>query len=181
MAAFDLAEAARQGRGETIPPRWRKFPASRSTLWVNFISYACACLVMLGIAIYLLISGAAQNTAILEFSAFVALGVIFLSISLRLVAPLRNRAGYFSLITTDGFVLVAGHKVVGLPFAEIKAAQREPGLLGTKLVVERRSGKALVLPIGRVYGAGTLREIEEGLTASLASQSQGKPKKARRG
>lgn len=181
MAAFNSEEAARQGRSGTIPAGWKKYAVSRGALWLNVLSYAGCGLVLAGAALYLLISGSAQTTSIIEFSVLVILAFIFLLIGLRLLPPLRNPATHFFLITTDGFVQVAGQKVSGLSFAEISAARREPGLLGTKLVVQRRSGTTLVLPIGRVYGAGTLREIEEALTASIKPDGQGKPKKARRG
>ena len=108
------------------------------------------------------------------------LGLIFLSITLRLIPPLLNRAGHFFLVTTDGFVLAAGRKLSGLPLTEISAASREPGLMGAKLVLQRRSEKALVLPIARVYGTRALREMEETLTTAIKASGQQKKKKTKR-
>jgi hypothetical protein len=180
MAAFNSEEAARQGRSETIPAGWTKYAVSRGALWLNVLSYGGCGLILAGAALYLLLSGAAQTTSIVEFGALVILAFIFLLIGLRLIPPLRNQASHFFLITPDGFVQVAGQKISGLPFSEISAARREPGLLGAKLVVQQRSSKTLVLPIGRLYGAGTLREIEETLTAGITPDGQGKLRKARR-
>ena len=173
MPAFDLQAAARQGRSGTIPPTWTRFPISRVTLWLNFISYGLGALIFLTIPlIYLLITRASsQNISLLEALVAFILGLIFLRISLGLLPPVIQRARHFLLVTPDGFVQVAGRKVVGLAFTEISSARAEPGLLGAKLVVHQRAGKALVLPIGRIYGGRTLRKMEEALSASAKAQA----------
>lgn len=187
MAAFDIQEAARQGRSGTIPPTWTKFSISRVTLWLNFMSYGLGALIFLAIPlVYLLITRASnQSISLLEALVAFILGLIFLRISLGLLPPVIQGVRHFLLVTPDGFVQVAGRKVVGLAFTEISSARAEPGLLGAKLVVHRRAGKTLVLPIGRVYGGRTLRKMEEALnatvkaqTASATIESQKKPQTA---
>ncbi|HEU5200177.1 MAG TPA: hypothetical protein VFU32_11100 [Ktedonobacterales bacterium] len=181
MAAFDREEAARQGRGETIPTGWTKFAPSSRALWLNLISYGLCALLLFGLIPFLLITGnTGQAVSPLEAAASFGLGLIFLFILLRLIPPLLNKAGHFFLVTTDGFVLVAGRKVIGMPLAEISAASREPGLLGAKLVIQQRTGKALALPIGRVYGTRALREMEETLAAAIKASGQEKRKKTKR-
>jgi hypothetical protein len=181
MAAFDKEEAARQGRGETIPTGWTKYTPSSRALWLNLISYGLCTLLLFGLIPLLLITGdTGQTVSPLEAAASSVLGLVFLFIFLRLIPPLLNKAGHFFLVTNIGFVLVAGRKVIGLPLAEISAASREPGLLGAKLVIQQRSGKALALSIGRVYGTRALREMEETLTSTLKASDQGKRKKAKR-
>ncbi len=182
MAAFNLEEAARLGRSETLPPKWTKFSVSRATVWSNFIVYASGALLLLGFAIYLFITGlltssSGQTTAPFAPLALLVLGFIFLTVSLRILPPLIRSDLHFFLITPDGFVNAAGSRLVGLPFTEISSASREPGLLGVKLVVRPRSGKLLVLPIGRIYGARKLREMEDALTAALKQPGQSKRQK----
>ncbi len=174
MAAFNLEEAARQGRSGTIPPNWTRFSVSRAAVWSNGIIYFVGALLLFGSAVYLFITDSGQTSTPFASVALLVLGVIFLVVSLRILPPLLKSSHHFFLITTSGFVHVAGSRLVGLPFAEISSASREPGLLGTKLVVRQRSGKTLVLPIGRVYGARALREIEDALTAALKSSDQSK-------
>jgi hypothetical protein len=181
MAAFNREEVARQGRGEAIPTGWTRYSPSNRALWLNLISYGLCTLLLFGLIPYLLITdNTGQAVSPLEAAASFVLGLIFLSITLRLIPPLLNRAGHFFLVTTDGFVLVAGRKLIGLPLTEISAASREPGLLGAKLVLRRRSGKALVLPIARVYGTRALREMEETLTTAINAGGQQKRKKTKR-
>lgn len=181
MAAFNIEEAARQGHGENIPAGWTRFSPSSRALWLNLISYGLCTLLLFGLIPYLLITGTtSQAVSPLEAGASFVLGLLFLSIFLRLIPPLLNRAGHFFLVTTEGFVLVAGRKLTGLPLTEISAASREPGLLGAKLVLQRRSEKALVLPIARVYGTRALREMEETLTAAINASGQQKKKKTKR-
>lgn len=181
MAAFNIEEAARQGRSEAIPVGWTRFSPSTRTLWLNLISYGLCALLLFGLIPFLLITGnTSQSTSPVEAVASFVLGLIFLSIFLRLIPPLVNKVGHFFLITTDGFVLVAGRKVIGLPLTEISLASREPGLLGAKLVLQQRSGKALALPIGRVYGAQALRGMEESLTSAIKASGQEKRKKTKR-
>lgn len=181
MAAFDKEEAARQGRGETIPTGWTKFAPSTRALWLNLISYGLCTLLLFGLIPFLLITGNTnQAVSPLEAAASCVLGLVFLSIFLRLIPPLLNKAGHFFLVTNTGFVLVAGRKVTGTPLAEISAASREPGLLGAKLVIQQRSGKALAFSIGRVYGTRALREMEETLTAAIKTSGQEKRKKTKR-
>ena len=181
MAAFNTEEAARQGRSEAIPTGWTKFSPSGRALWLNLVSYGLGTLLLFGLIPFLLITGnTGQSVSPVEAAASGVLGVIFLSIFLRLIPPLLNKAGHFFLVTNDGFVLVGGRKVTGLPLAEISAASREPGLLGAKLVVQRRSGKALALSIGRIYGTRALREMEETLTTASKASGQQKRKKTRR-
>ena len=181
MAAFNTEDAARQGRSEAIPTGWTKYSPSNRALWLNLISYGLCMLLLFGLIPFLLITGnTRQPVSPLEAAASCVLGLIFFSIFLRLIPPLLNRAGHFLLVTSDGFVLVAGRKVTGMPFTETSTASREPGLLGAKLVIQRRSGKALALPIGRVYGTRALREMEETLTAAIKASSQEKRKKTKR-
>lgn len=171
MAAFDKEEVARQGRSGDIPPTWSRFTISRGTLWLNLICYGLGGVIFLLIPLYLLITdpGSQNNSPLGDGVAFV-LGLIFLWIGLRVLPPVLQSARHFFLVTPDGFVQVAGKRVIGLPLAEISGARTEPGLLGSKLVVQQHSGKALVLPIGRVYGGRTLRKMEEALTASSKAQ-----------
>jgi hypothetical protein len=182
MAAFNLEEAARQGRSGTIPPKWTRFSVSRGAAWSNLIIYSIGSLFILGSAIYLFITGAlssgpGQTTSPFLLLVLLVLGFLFLGVSLRVLPTLIRSDRHFFLITPDGFVSVAGSKLVGLPFTEISSASREPGLMGTKLVVRQRAGKALVLPIGRTYGARALREMEEALTAALKAPTQSKRQK----
>jgi len=179
MAAFDLEETARQGRSGAIPPKWTRFSVSRSAVWLNLIIYGAGALILLGVAIYLFITGVfsaspGQTTSPFLALALAVLGFVFLAVSLRVLPALINGAGHFFLITPDGFVLVAGKKLVGLPFTELRHASREPGLLGAKLVAQRRSGRPLALPIGRIYGTRALREMEEALAAGLKPADRNK-------
>jgi hypothetical protein len=190
--AFDLEEAARQGRSGTIPAEWTIFRVARGALWLNLLSYAACALLLLGVAAYLFVSNSALlpgNSANaspispLEAAAFVVLGFIFLIVVVRLLPALINEAGHFFLVTREGFVAVAGRRVVGLPFGEMKTASREAGLLGAKLVVQRKTGKTLVLPLGRIYGTRALRQMEEVLTTGINAPNDertGKRKKSKR-
>jgi hypothetical protein len=183
MAAFDMEEAARLGRTNTFPSTWTKFPVSRSAIWRNCIIYILGALLVFGVAFYLIDPGllpggsnTSSNQAIapFEFVAFLIFGCVFLGVGLRKIPVLLKSDQYFLLITTAGFVYVADKKLVGLPFAEISSATRQPGWLGGKLVVRRPAGRSLVLPIGHFYSVRTIREIEETLTAALTPPNQGK-------
>jgi hypothetical protein len=171
MAAFDKEEAAQQGRKGIIPPTWTRFSISRVALWINLIGYGLGALVFLAVPLYLLIAMSGQGIAPVEDGIGFLLGLIFLWITLRLLPPAIQSAQHFCLMTPGGFVQVAGKKVVGLPMAEIRSARVEPGLLGAKLVVQQTTGKALVLPIGRIYGGRTLRKMEEALNGSAKSST----------
>lgn len=186
MAAFNLEEAARQGRGETLPSGWTRFSVSRGTLWSNFIIYTVGAVVVFGLAVYLFITGSLpggtpgdQGFAPLEFVGLLIGGCIFLWIGLRIIPLLIKSQQYFFLITGEGFVYVADKKLVGLPFAEISGTYRQIGLLGGKLVIQRPAGGRLVLSIGRFYATRTVREMEETLVAALKSASQSKRGKRR--
>src|ERR1051326_9528993 len=83
--AFNLEEAARQGRSETIPSTWTKFPASRGVLWINCLVYVLGGLIIFGLATSILISGSLpggsngdDGLAPLEFIALVIFGGFFL-------------------------------------------------------------------------------------------------------
>ncbi len=182
MAAFDLEEAARQGRSGAIPPKWNRFSVSRGTLWFNLTVYGIAALILIGAAVYVFITGVFSSnsspiSAPFEAGALLILGFIFLAVSLRVLPALINSAGHFFLITPNGFVLVSGRRLVGLPLSEIRAASREQGMLGAKLVVQPHAGRPLILPIGRIYGTRALREMEEALMAGLKPADQDKRKK----
>jgi hypothetical protein len=183
MAAFNLEEAARQGHGETTPPGWTKFPASHGVILANLLIYIIGAAVVFGLAVYISITGSLpggangdQGFAPLEFVALLIFGCIFLVVGLRMIPALLKGDQYFFLITNSGFVYVAGKKLMGLPFAEISSAYRQVGLLGGKLVVRQRAGKTLVVPLGRLYSAHTVHQMEEALAASLkpASSKRGK-------
>jgi hypothetical protein len=186
--AFDLEEAARQGRSGTIPQEWKMFRVSRGTAWLNLLSYLACGVALLGLAVYLFVTSSAflpgsstndQPLSPIGLALLVILGFIFLLIAVRLLPPLLNGAGHFFLVTQEGFVMVEGRRVVGLPFSEMKAANREAGMLGAKLVAQRKAGKTLVLPLGRVYGPRALRQMEEALNAGV-SASQEHPQKTRK-
>jgi len=181
MAAFNMEEAARQGRGETIPAGWARFPASRGALWTNFTIYTVGAALIFGLAVYLFITGSLpggtpgdQGLAPYEFVGLLIFGCLFLSVGLRLIPPLRKSSRYFFLITPDGFVYVADKKLVGLAMSEISSAYRQTGWLGGKLVVMRNADRSLVLRIGHFYPVQTIREIEETLIAALKPASQSK-------
>ncbi len=190
--AFDLEEAARQGRSGNIPQEWTLFRVSRGTVWLNLLVYLACGLLLLGLAGYLFATSSAslpgssahdQPLSPIGLALLVILGFIFLIIAIRLLPPLLSSAGHFFLVTREGFVAVAGQRVVGLAFSEMKAASREAGMLGAKLVVQRKTGKTLVLPLGRVYGTRALRQMEEVLTAGITTpkeESKGRRKKSKR-
>jgi hypothetical protein len=184
MAAFDVEKAARQGRSETIPATWTKFPASRGAIWSNFLIYLVGALLIFGLDIFIVITGSLpggtngdQGLAPLEFVTLLIFGFIFLFVGFRMIPPLIKSDQYFFLITTDGFVYVADKKLAGLSFAEMRSVYRQPGLFGGKLVVQRRSGKSLALSIGRFYATRTARAMEEALTAGIKSIEQNKREK----
>ncbi|HEY7347529.1 MAG TPA: hypothetical protein VH599_04365 [Ktedonobacterales bacterium] len=184
MAAFDIEEAALQGRGEAIPPVWARFAVSRSAIWTNFTIYTVGAVLTFGLAAYLFIAGSLpggsngdDGLAPIEFVALLACGCLFLSVGLRLIPPLRKSSQYFFLVTPDGFVFVAGKKLIGSPFTKITSAYRQPGLLGGKLVVLREADRSLALRIGHFYSVQTIREIEEALVANLKPVSRSKPAK----
>ncbi len=181
MAAFNVEEAARQGRSETIPPAWTRFPASRSAIQTNIIIYTLGAVIVFGLAIYLFVTGSLpggtrgdEGFAAFELVALVIFGCLFLSIGLRMIPSLLNSDQYFFLITNDGFVYAAGKKLMGLPLSEVSIAYRQAGLLGGKLVVRQRSGGVLNIPLGRYYTTQAVREMEETLLASLNSGSKSK-------
>ena len=188
--AFDLEAAARQGRSGTIPPEWTMFRVVRGTVWLNLLSYLACGVLLIGLAIYL----SATNSSYLPGSSgndlpispigwvlLIVLGFLFLLIVVRLLPPLINGAGHFFLVTQEGFVVVEGRRVVGLPFNEMKAANRGAGMLGAKLVVQRKVGRALVLSLGRVYGARALRQMEETLNAGINAPQENQPKTRKKG
>jgi hypothetical protein len=185
MAAFNLEEAARQGRSEMIPAAWTKFPASRGAIWFNFITYTIGGLFVLGLAVYLFVTGSLPGDSSgegglepFEVLAFLIFGCLFLAVGLRMIPSLLKSDQYFFLITGEGFVYVAGKELAGLPFTEISSAYRQTGWLGGKLVVRQNVGKALVLPLGRLFTTRAVREMEEGLLAAL--QPANKSKRANR-
>ncbi|HEY7357569.1 MAG TPA: hypothetical protein VH590_13920 [Ktedonobacterales bacterium] len=176
MAAFNMEEAARQGRSEPLPAGWTKFPASRGATLTNVLIYIIGAALVFGLAAYIALTGSLpggtpgdQGLAPIEFVALLGFGVVFLVVGLRMIPALRNSDQYFFLLTREGFVYAAGKKLMGLPFAEISGAYRQSGLLGGKLVVNRHTGRALVVPLGRFYTTQAVREIEETLNASLKS------------
>lgn len=188
--AFDLEETARQGRSGTIPPEWTMFRVVRGTVWLNLLSYLACGALLIGVAIYL----SATNSSYLPGSSandlpispigwvlLIVLGFIFLLIVVRLLPPLINGAGHFFLVTPEGFVVVEGRRVVGLPFSEMKAANREAGMLGAKLVVQRKVGRALVLSLGRIYGTRALRQMEETLNAGINAPQENQQKTRKKG
>lgn len=184
MAAFNLEEAARQGRGETLPAGWTRFPASRGALWTNFTIYTVGAVLVFGLAAYLFITGSLpggapgdQGFAPFEFVGLLIFGGLFLSVGLRLIPPLRKSSRYFFLITPDGFVYVADKKLVGLSLSEISSAYRQTGWLGGKLIVLRNADRSLALRIGHFYPVRTIREIEETLIAALKPASRNKSRK----
>jgi len=184
MAAFNVEEAARQGRSDTIPPTWTKFPASRSAIRSNIIIYIVGAALLFGLAAYLFTTGSMpggtrgdDGFAPFELVALFLFGCLFLSISLRLIPPLLKSDQYFCLITSDGFVYAADKKLIGSPLAEISTAYRQVGLLGGKLVVRQHSGSVLNIPLGRFYTTQAVREVEEMLNASLKSVGKSKREK----
>jgi hypothetical protein len=179
MAAFNLEDAARQGRGETIPPTWTKFPASHGVILANLLIYIIGAVLLFGLAAYIVVTGSLpggtngdQGLAPLEVVALLIFGGIFLVIGLRMIPALFKRDHYFFLITNQGFVCAAGEKLMGLPFAEISSVYRQSGLLGGKLVVRRQADRSLVIPLGRFYTTQAAREMEEALAASLKPDSK---------
>jgi hypothetical protein len=181
MAAFNLEEAARQGRSEAIPPTWARFPASRRTIRTNLIIYLAGAVIIFGLAIYLAVTGSLpggtngdQGLAPLELVFLLVFGCVFLVVGLRMIPSLLNSDHYFFLLTTDGFVYVAGKKLTGLPFTAVRGAYRQPGLLGGKLVVLQHEGKSLALTLGRYYSTPTVRDMEEALNAALKPASKSK-------
>ncbi len=184
MAAFNLEDAARQGRSEAIPPTWTKFPASRGAIRTNLIIYLVGAVLIFGLAIYLAVTGSLpggtngdQGLAPVELLLLLVFGCVFLVIGLRMIPPLFKSDQYFFLLTPNGFVYAAGKKLVGLPFTDVRGAYRQPGLLGGKLVILQHAGKSLVLSLGRYYSTQTVREMEEALNAALKPASKNKPKK----
>ena len=180
MAAFNREDAARQGRSETIPPTWTKFPASRAAIRSNLIIYIVGAILVFGLAVYLLLTGSLpggtsgdQGLAPFELFALVVFGGVFLWVGARLIPPLLKTDDYFFLITNEGFVYVAGKKLMGLPFAEMSLPYRQSGMLGGKLVVRQPAGKALVVPLGLLYATRTVREMEEALIARLKAAKNG--------
>lgn len=181
MAAFDVEEAARQGRSESIPPTWTKFPASRGTIWSNFIIYTGGAAAIFGLAIYLFVTGSLpggtrgdEGLAPVELAILVVCGCIFLVIGLRMIGPLTRSDQHFFLITNLGFVWVAGKILVGLPFVEIRSAYRQIGMLGGKLIILQQVGKPLTLPLGRYYTTQAVRQMEEALVAALKPADKSK-------
>ncbi|HEU5368457.1 MAG TPA: hypothetical protein VFU69_08340 [Ktedonobacterales bacterium] len=185
MAAFNVEDAARQGRGETIPPGWTKFPASHGVILANLLVYIIGAVVVFGLAAYIVITGTLpggangdQGLAPYEFVALLIFGCIFLFIGLRMIPGLFKSDDYFFLLTNQGFVYAAGKKLMGLPFAEISSAYRQSGWLGGKLIVRRQAGASLVVPLGRFYTTQAVREMEKALVASLkpaGKKKRGKP------
>ncbi len=184
MAAFNLEDAAHQGRSETIPPTWKKFPASRGTIRANLIIYLVGAALVFGLAIYLAVTGSLpggtpgdQGLAPVELVVLLVFGVVFLVIGLRMIPPLLKSDQHFFLLTTNGFVYAAGKKDTGLPFTAVRGAYRQPGLLGGKLIILQHEGRSLVLPLGRYYSTSTVRDMEEALNAALKPASKSTPKK----
>ncbi len=185
MAAFNIEEAARQGRGEAVPPTWTKFPASHGVILANLLIYIIGAVVIFGLAASIVITGSLpggvngdQGLAPYECVALLIFGCIFLVVGLRMIPALLKREQYFFLLTNQGFVYAAGKKLMGLPFAEIGSVYRQSGWLGGKLIVRRQSGAALVVPLGRFYSTQTVREMEKALAASLkpaGKKKRGKP------
>ena len=181
MAAFNVEEAARQGRSDAIPSTWTRFPASRSAIQTNIVIYVGGAVLLFGLAVYLLLNDSLPGGvkgdygfAPFELVALIALGCLFLWIGLRLIPPLLKSNQYFFLITSDGFVYAADKKLVGLPLAEIGIAYRQAGLLGGKLVVRQQSGSVLHIPLGRLFTTKAVREMEETLNASVKSLGKGR-------
>ncbi len=181
MAAFNLEDAARQGRSEAIPPTWTKFPASRGAIRTNLIIYLVGAVIVFGLAIYLAVNGSLpggtkgdQGLAPVELLLLLIFGCVFLVIGLRMIPPLLKSDQYFLVLTTDGFVYVTGKKLVGLPLTDVRGAYRQPGLLGGKLVILRHVGRSLVLSLGRYYSTPTVRDMEEALNAALKPASKSK-------
>jgi hypothetical protein len=185
MAAFNMEDAARQGRSEAFPPGWTKFPASHGVILANLLMYIIGAVVIFGLAVYIAITGSLpggakgdQGLAPLEFVALLGFGCFFLVAGLRMIPALLKGHHYFFLITNQGFVYAAGKKLMGLPFAEIRSTYRQSGLLGGKLIVNRHTGRALVVPLGRFYSIQAVREMEEKLAASLKPDSSKRGKRA---
>jgi hypothetical protein len=181
MAAMNVEDAARKGRSEPIPPTWTKYLASRDAIRTNLIIYVVGSLLVLGLAIFLLVTGSLPGgtrgddaLAPYEFFALVIFGGLFLWVGLRTIPALLHADRYFFLITNEGFVYVADKKLIGLPFAEISLPYRQSGLLGGKLVVRQTDGKSLVVPLGHLFTTQAVREMEETLIERI------KPSKARR-
>jgi hypothetical protein len=181
MAAFNVEEAARQGRSDAMPSTWTRFPASRSAIQTNIIIYSIGAVLLFGLAVYVLLNDSLPGGvkgdygfAPFELVALAAFGVLFLWIGLRLIPPLLKSDHYFFLITTDGFVYAADNKLMGLPLAEVGMVYRQAGLLGGKLVVRQQSGSVINIPLGRLFTTRAVREMEETLMASVKSQGKGR-------
>jgi len=179
MASFDLSGAVQQARAGMISPGWKVFPLLRRAIWTNLLSECVLGLFGIGVAIYLFVSGSAYVpaflpdsffsqtgilvTSIIESLLFLALGIWLLVLGIRWIPRIGDSAGYFFLVTPDGFAEVKGEKVVGLPLSDVLRLNQRNGYLGPELQIQRRTGGTLKLAIGRNYGpanqiAATLAE-----------------------
>jgi hypothetical protein len=183
MAAFDQEQVAIQARSGVVPNDWVLFPLGRGAALRNALGTGLIGLFSLGMAVYLFVSKTAYvpkflpdsffsdsgiaTASIIESLLFVALGVWLLIVAARWIQAYNNSQAHFIVVTPDGFALVKGEKIVGAAFADVAALRQKSGFFGLEFLVQRRSGRAFALEVGKNYGPprDVLAALQNGLRA----------------
>ncbi len=168
MAAFDQEQVVAQARSGVVPNDWILFPLVRGAALRNALGTGLVGLFSLGMAVYLFLSKTAYvpkflpdsffsesgiaTASIIESLLFVALGLWLAVVAARWVGAYGNSQSHFIVVTPEGFAQVKGSKVVGAAFADVAAFRQRSGFFGLEFLVQRRSGRAFALEVGKNYG-----------------------------
>lgn len=181
MAAFDQEQVVAQARSGLVPNGWILFPLVRGAALRNALGTGLIGLFSLGMAVYLFISKTAYvpkflpdsffsdsgiaTTSIIESLLFVALGLWLAVVAVRWIGAYSDSQEHFIVVTPDGFAQVRGSKVVGAAFADVAAIRQRSGMFGLEFLMQRRSGRALALEVGKNYGPprDVLAALQNGL------------------